>query len=150
MKNCLVVIDAWQDLSNFEKSFHNYELIHRNFCKFISYVVSIEKSKKTKIFYVSSRKKISDNLKPKKTEIIRDSELLPNNFENYFFCGFHLGQCINQQALNFYEKNKDKSIGIVLNLSCLSPESNYMYLKKSFDSGFSHYYWNYSGFEKID
>jgi hypothetical protein len=146
----MVIVDAWENLDDFERNFLNYEKIHQNFCIFLDYIIQIEKNKGTKIYFISSGKEISANLNLDKNEIINDYSDLPKNFDEYFFCGFHIGQCIDREAIGFSKSNNKKITGVVLNLSQLSPESPYAVLKDSYSSRLSYYYWTYEGFEKID
>ena len=148
MSSCLIFVDLWNELLEKDKSFpHTFEE-YQNFIKYLNVVCTIVEEKGLDTFFISSNRLISESINTKNKVIIKNSSLLPETYENYFFCGLHYDDCVHRQAKDFSYLYPAKTVGICLNLTLHTPESfltlNY------FDRGITNYFWNRHGFYPID
>lgn len=145
--NCLIVVDAWKhceidDLNKFPwleketKSFGSYldlqfKLIKRKF--------------NFEIVHCPSGREIMPEIDFSNDIVINDINEIKSSYNYYYFCGFHLGRCINKKLMQLDKNNT----GVVLNLSMVFPSDSYqMALNKS--QHLNNYMYSYKeGFEII-
>lgn len=143
--NCIVVVDAWkscekEDLINFPWLEQETKL----FGAFLNLqLLNIKKTHGYDIIHCASGLDIMDEIEIRDL-IVDDIKKIPK-YDFYYFCGFHLGRCINKK-INLLNK---QNTGVIINLSMLFPEDTYKnYFNKKIKN--SYFYSLKGGFECTD
>ena len=141
--NCvIVVVDAWKNCE--KEDIEQYPWLEQETKLFGSYLnvqlTNIKEKYNYDIIHCADDREIMDEIK------IRDHTLscitdLPL-YDYYYFCGFHLGRCINKKIKNLNRSN----CGIIYNLSLIFPEDSYQKVTKRYDNNYMYSY--AKGFEK--
>ena len=72
-----------------------------------------------------------DEIETGEDQVLPDVYALPSGYEKYYFCGFHLGRCINDKPLLMFENGTPvEKLGIVFNLSLTFPCDDYNIIRK--------------------
>tara|TARA_R110002074_G_scaffold123683_2_gene259558 strand:- start:29369 stop:29827 length:459 start_codon:yes stop_codon:yes gene_type:complete len=147
MNSCVVVIDAWkycsqEDLNKFPWLLKENKL----FGSFLDLQLSNIKQKYNyDVIHQCGGHRPEQVMEEIQTRdlVIEDLREIPT-YDYYYFCGFHLGRCLNQSVRVLNKSN----CGIVYNLSLIFPEDTYGHvIGKNFSN---NYMYSYSkGFEKI-
>ena len=138
-KGNIIVIDAWEILYQEDKnkfSFLKDEI--KNFSKYLNICLSNLRNHYN-IYHDPTRKEITKEIDISKDKIIVDIKEIDNNLTNYF-CGYHLGRCIDRKIKNSLSKN------VILNLSLLFPEDGLDKINKELN----YFFYTYkNGLERI-
>ena len=145
--DCLIVVDAWkyceeEDLENFPWLEEETKL----FGSFLNLQLKIIKENfDIDVIHFNSGRELMDEINIEDDLVISSVEEIPSNYDMYYFCGFHLGRCINKK-INVLKKSNS---GVIINLSMVFPEDSYKsFLKKH---PVNNYYYTYQeGLECID
>jgi len=143
----LIVVDAWK---NCEKEdliqFPWLEYETKLFGKYLNLHLTLIKEKfDIDIYYIDSGRAIMDEIDTTNGTIVNDISNIEEKYDYYYFCGFHLGRCINKKLLELNNNNS----GIVINLSLIFPSDTYK--KNSKINSTANYMYSYEkGFECID
>lgn len=144
--NCLIVVDAWktceqEDLFKFPWLENETKL----FGSFLNQQLKlIRQTYNIDIIHHSSNRDIMEEIETFDDLIVNSTEQIPLHYTTYYFCGFHLGRCINTKI----KELKKTNVGIVLNLSmCFPADAFQMAVNKTKDV--DNYFYSYAkGFEK--
>lgn len=145
MNCCVVVIDAWEycnqeDLNKFPWLLKENKL----FGSFLDLQLSNIKQKYNYdiIHHCPQTSEVMDEVQTRDL-VVGDLREIPT-YDYYYFCGFHLGRCLNRSVKILNKSN----CGIVYNLSIIFPEDAY---REVIGRNFSNtYMYSYNkGFEKI-
>ena len=131
----VVVVDAWKEceqedidrfpfLSTETKLFGNY----MNICL-------MHLRQKHTIVHCADGREIMDEIDTSNDIVVNDVKDITTKGP-YFFCGFHLGRCIDRKI-----KELDKKSYIILNLSALFPADK----KIKIDKNLNYCYYSYAG-----
>ena len=139
---CVIVIDAWkyceqEDLDQFPWLEKETKL----FGSFLDLQLSNIKQKYNyDIIHCASDLELMDEIQTRDLVVNKITEI--PKYDYYYFCGFHLGRCINKRIKDLNRPN----CGIIYNLSMVFPEDSY---QKAFNKHSDNYMYSYSrGFEK--
>ena len=148
----LVIVDAWKkyNANHYFPSLHDE--VHA-FGVFLNEVCKIERKKGTLIIHSHG-----ENIPMEQIEIMPEDLILnyPNdlktvikksNFEinEVFYCGFHFGHCIHNQA----SQGMGDNANIIINLSALLPDGRgWNHIIKR-DSTFHYHLWSQNGIQEI-
>jgi hypothetical protein len=143
--DCLIVVDAWKYCE--EEDLENFPWLEKEtklFGSFLNLQLQIIKENfDIDVIHCNSGKELMDEIDTANDLIVSSVNEIPADYNMYYFCGFHLGRCINRKI-----KELDKSnFGIILNLSMCFPEDSYV--KKLGRTKTNNYFYSYAkGFEK--
>lgn len=140
--NCVVVVDAWkyceqEDLDQFPWLEKETKL----FGSFLDLQLSNIKQKYNyDIVHCASGLELMNEIQTRDLVVNKITEI--PNYDYYYFCGFHLGRCINKKIKELNSLNS----GIVHNLSMVFPEDSYKWAIKKCNDNYMYTY--NKGFEK--
>lgn len=142
--NCIIVVDAWKHCEKDDlKQYPWLEKETKLFGSFLDLQLSCIKERYNfDIIHSASGRPIMDEVK---SDVVIDNISDLPTYDNYYFCGFHLGRCINKKLNELQRTNT----GVILNLSMVFPEDSY----KKFIAKHprNNYYYTYGkGLECID
>jgi hypothetical protein len=142
--DCLIVVDAWKYCE--EEDLENFPWLEEETKLFGSFLnlqlCNIKKKHNVDVIHFTSNREIMNEIDTTDDLVISSVEEIPADYNMYYFCGFHLGRCINKKI---QELNNEKS-GIVLNLSMCFPKDSYI---TAVSKETNNYFYSYSkGFEK--
>lgn len=142
--NCLVVVDAWKHCE--KEDVEKYPWLEKETKLFGSFLdlqlQNIKQRYSYDIIHCAGGRDIMDEIKTRDIIINNIKDIPAYNF--YFFCGFHLGRCINTKI----NEIKNKNCGIVHNLSMVFPEDSYIGVMKKYSYNYLYSY--NKGFEKCN
>jgi len=132
--HCLIVVDAWKQLKDYD--LEKYPWLSDETTSFGKYLNTQLKHIDCDIFkYTKYDEELMDEI-----TVGKQVNEIPEGYDYYYFCGFHLGRCIPKLTQNI------ENSGCVLNLSLLFPEDSFE-SKKQMDK---YFYYSYAkGFEHI-
>lgn len=140
--SCIVVVDAWKQCEKEDiKKFPWLEKETKLFGSFLDLQLqNIKQKYKYDVIHCADGLDIMEEITVRDLIVNNITEMPAYDF--YYFCGFHLGRCINKK-INLLEKS---NTGVILNLSMIFPEDSY---KKYFNKyPMNNYYYSYTkGFE---
>ena len=124
--DCVIVVDAWKEC--FSHDVENHPQLPEEtkaFGVYLNHAVGLIR-KNFDVFHIAGGREIMDEIETEKDIVLPDVYSLPKNYDKYYFCGFHLGRCINDKPLLLHESGFDlERLGIVFNLSLLFPCDDY-------------------------
>lgn len=133
MSTALIIVDAWQDVE--AEDALEYPELQQETLLFGYYIKHMIKQMSSVTVYNSSSNR------PVMDPLVEFPEYQEQQHDRYFFCGFHLGRCINRE----YNRRKLKG-GIVLNMSLLFPSSD----TYNIENNVPYYWYNHKeGFSLI-
>lgn len=144
--SCVVVIDAWKHCEKEDlKLFPWLEKETKLFGSFLDLQLSNIKEKYAyDIIHCASGLDIMDEIQTRDLVINKIDEI--PFYDYYYFCGFHLGRCINNRLNNL---KKNSNTGIIINLSMIYPDDSYKRFLSKHPR--NNYYYTYAkGLECID
>jgi hypothetical protein len=126
-KECVVVVDAWKNCMphDVEKHPHLPEET-KAFGVYLNQMLKLIRPDYD-IWHVPGNFKIMDEIDTSEDGVHDDILKIPS-YKKYYFCGFHLGRCIQDRAhllLNHLHWGGTDRIGIIFNLSILFPGDTY-------------------------
>lgn len=134
--NCIVVVDAWKycekdDLTHFPWLEKETKL----FGSFLDLQLSNIKQKYNyDVIHCASGLELMDEIQTR--DLVINNIIDIPTYDYYYFCGFHLGRCINNRIKILNKSN----CGIIYNLSMIFPEDSYSnIIKKHSDNYFYSY-----------
>lgn len=146
--DCLVIVDAWKNCEKEDlQKFPWMEKEIKAFGFFLNLQLQIIKNTRDiEIIHCPSGRPIMKEIDTKNSLIIQNIDEIKNRYNFYYFCGFHIGRCINTKIKNLNINN----CGVVVNLSMVFPSDSYqMAFEKSIHV--NNYMYSYKkGFECID
>ena len=121
-KDALIICDAWDYFSEKNDQWINRET--KAFCNFLNFVCNYERNRGTQIYHDASGHDIANKIILDSNDImLSDINNIPITHEYYYFAGFHLDICVSGKADALSNYVSESQIGIALNLSLLSSES---------------------------
>ena len=144
--NCIVVVDSWKNCEHEDlEKFPWLEDETKLFGKYLDLQLKLIKEKfNVDIIFCPSHREIMDEIDIESGIVVNDLKLIKGKYEYYYFCGFHLGRCINKKVVELNELNT----GIVLNLSQSFPADSYIEAYSK-NIEIKKYFYSYNkGFEK--
>lgn len=141
---CLIIVDAWKNCER--EDIKNYPWLERetkHFGAFINVHLPYLRVRGIDIIHASSGREIMDEIPTYSDLIISSMDSLPV-YDYYYFCGFHLGRCINKKIKELDRDN----CGIVYNLSLVFPQDSHRQVLKRFNN--NYLYSKSKGFEKCN
>tara|TARA_R110000803_G_scaffold140333_1_gene206857 strand:- start:190 stop:666 length:477 start_codon:yes stop_codon:yes gene_type:complete len=153
MHNALIVVDAWKATPEHDLvQFPALATENKLYGQYLNHLLSSIRSTTT-IFHNPSRPwlDIMDEIDTSQDKIVHTmNEVSVTDFDNYFFCGFHLGRCVRQKMHEFNELGVSKSkMGVVLNMTSLYPDDSFitMHFDKRYNAYNTYMYSHKMGFE---
>jgi len=146
-KNALIICDAWDYFSEKNDRWINRET--KAFCTFLNFVCNYERNRGTQIYHDASGHDIANKIILDSSDtVLSDINDIPITHECYYFAGFHLDICVSGKADALSNYVSKSQIGIALNLSLLSFESQDAATSiKNINHHF--YWWTRNGFSPI-
>ena len=151
----LVIVDAWQKLLPHDVAAHPHlENEARSFGTFLNQVCNIEREKGTQIIHWGEGKIQGRGIMEEIEVVVEDKvmgaegnarwEEIQESIDDLYWCGFHFGRCIHDEA-GFISGDE---ANIVLNLSLLFPLDSW---KDRFEDWpkMRYHLWSQTGFEEV-
>ena len=156
MAKGLVVVDAWKVLYRHDVKDHpTLQDEVASFGKFLNQVCKIERDKGTQIIHSASHRLMHGGIMDEIEVFSEDRVMgedgnttwaeLRESIDELYWCGFHFGRCIHEQA-RIAVGNEAK---IVTNLSLLFPVDSWKEMFASWPT-FNYYLWSQNGFEEVN
>ena len=122
----LILVDGWQfpPIGDVEKISH-LPACNESFTPFLNWALQFEFNKGTTVVHHTSNRQVHDSFKWIETVDVHTPEhyqVLQEQYDNIFVCGFHLQSCVANIA-NVIAEYKQKISHLVLNLSLPWPNS---------------------------
>jgi len=139
---CVIVIDAWKYCEQEDLDLFPWlEKETKLFGSFLDLQLSNIKQKYNyDIIHCASSLELMDEIQTRDLVVNKITEI--PKYDYYYFCGFHLGRCINTRINNLNKPN----CGIVYNLSMVFPEDSYGRVIEKYSDNYMYSY--NKGFEK--
>ena len=118
--NCVVVVDAWEKCEIDDLKIYPWlEQETKLFGSFLDLQLFYMKEKfGVQIIHAASSRQIMKEMKTVDAVVDKITDL--PQYDNYYFCGFHLGRCINTKINHLQRTNT----GVIINLSMVFPEDS--------------------------
>lgn len=149
-KTALIVVDAWD--SYWEWDLEKYPFIPaetKTFGKFINYVCNTERSKGVDIFHDGNGQTLMPEIDRSNDVTLSSLEDIPLTYSQYYFCGFHYGNCIHRRLDRMSRLIETDKIGAVFNLSMIVHDFEYKRVQENMQR-YRNYLWTHSGYLPVN
>ena len=121
-KYAVILSDAWAESFDYDVVLHpNIDADNYAFGVYLNSMLPYVRQY-AHIYHVGEGKPLMDCIDVTPDKICNECVDIPNLYEHYYICGFHLGRCTHKKAFTMSQHShfKDK-ISIIYNLSMLYP-----------------------------
>jgi len=121
--DCVVVSDAWVTAYDYDLKYHpNINQLNYAFGQYLNSNLSVMRES-MHIYHDATGREIMDCVDTTADNIVNSVYDIPDVYENYYICGFHLGRCTHKKAFALAQNRAHRrgKIFVVHNLSMLWP-----------------------------